>query len=245
MRRTAGHLLRGCCLALAVAALAGCSQKEEAAAVSAVDDGVLTVGIIDGEDVFASRGQSGFEGIEPSILNTLAANLGVQIAYVEAEDTQQLMDQMDAGTIDVAAGRLGQLEIYSSGHLVSDSYARKGIYLVTPANLYVDSLITFTDENVGISSLTPDTARLELPNVENVTLVNYTDLSGVPEDINGDVIAALICTEREALALAKKGLRAIELHGGPQTETVFYLAPGQTELQENLNAAIGQYLDGQ
>ncbi len=245
MRKTAKHLIGTCCLALAVTVLAGCSRNETAAEVSAVADGVLTVGIIDGQDVFAAKGKSGYEGIEPSILNKLAADLGVQITYVDAKDTQELMDQMDAGTIDVAAGRLGRLEIYSSGHLVSASYARRGLYLVTPANLYVDSLVTFADENVGISALTPDTVRLDLANIETVNLVNYTDLSGVAADISGNVISALICTEREALALAEQGLRAIEIYNGPQADTVFYLAPGQTELQGNLNAAIRQYLDGQ
>ena len=243
MRKTAKYLGGACGLVMLAAVVAGCAQKTAVEAVSAVEDGVLTVGIIDGGDVFAAKGEDGFTGIEPTILNRLAANLGVQIVYTEAEDTQQLMDQMDAGSIDVAAGSLGRMEIYSGGHLVSDSYAMKGVYLVTPAELYVDSLVTFTDANVGISYLTPDTVRLDLAGLENVSLVNYSDLSGVAADLDEGVIEALICTEREALSLAGQGLRAIELYQGPRTETVFYLAPGQTELLGNLNTAIGQYLD--
>ncbi len=242
MRKKAGKLIGMCVLAAVL--LPGCAGKDEPA-VNAAADGVLTVGIIDGEDVFAAKGPGGYEGIEPSILNRLASELGVQIAYAEAGDVQELMDQLDAGTVDVAAGRLGRLETYSSGRLVSDSYAVKGIYLVTPAELYVDSLATFSGENVGVSALTPDAARLELPGSDEVTLVSYADVSGAAEDIGAGVIAALVCTEREALKLAEEGLRAVELYGGPRVDTVFYLAPGQTELQGELNAVIGEYLDGQ
>ncbi len=245
MKKSWKQWMRTGCLALALAALAGCSSEEPVEAVSAVDDGTLTVGIIDGGDVFASKTEDGFTGIEPEILNSLAESLGVSIAYVEASGVQELMDLLDAGTIDVAAGRLGEVETYSQTHLLSRNYAKKGLYLVTGKNSYVDTLVGFSGETVGISPMVPGSVRLEIPYVSEVNLADYTDLSGVAADIQGGVIRALICTEREAMGLLDSGLMAKELYNGPRVEAMFYLSPGQETLTASLNSAINQYLDNQ
>lgn len=240
-----------CCAAMALtaAALSGCFSRTPAkeAAASAAADGMLTVGILDGNDAYASSNGNEFAGIEPDILNSLAEILEVDIEYRRAGDIHELMSLLEDGAVDIAAGRLTRMEAYKDSFLQSRNYGRSGIYLVTKKNRYVDNLAGYSNGTLGISWQIPGYESLNIPYIGELEREEYSDLSKLPEDIEGDVIIAGICTEREAVELLKSGagIQAAEMRGGPRLEAVFYLAPGQEELTGNLNYAINTFLDRQ
>lgn len=240
-----GNKIKILLAALALCGMCACSSGNEVPVVSVVEDGVLTVGIIDGGDIFARLDDGEFTGIEPEILSSAAANMGVSIVYHQAADVEELARLLDEGTIDIAAGRLGRLEAYSNAYLLSRNYGKRGIYLITEKNLYVDTLAGFSDTNIGVSKDIPAFEILNIPNIGQVQQAEYSDVSKVKEDLESDVIKAAVCTEREALALLKEGLTANEMVNGPRIEMVFYMPAGQNQLLNSINQAINAYLDAQ
>lgn len=234
---------------LALAVLSGCSSKTSAGeeVVGAAADGMLTIGILDGDDAYAWSTGNEFAGIEPDILNSLAETLEVDIEYRRAEDIHQLMSLLADGSVDIAAGRLTAVETYQESFLQSRNYGRSGVYLITKKNRYVDNLAGYSDGTVGISWQIPGYEILDIPYITELGREEYSDISKMPKDIEDDVIIAGICTEREAVELLKQGgpIQAMEMRDGPRLEAVFYLAPGQEELAGNLNYAINMFLDRQ
>ncbi len=228
---------------------AGCSpekaQQEET--VSVVADGVLTVGILDGQDPYARKEGSEFVGMEPEIFRILAENLGVTVEYRQAEDVSQLMALLDDGAVDLAAGRLTMTETYRDTHLASRSYGKQGLYLITRRNRYVDNLAGYSDGTVGLSWQIPGFEALNIPFIGELGRQTYGDVGQIPEDVKEGVILAGICTEREALGLLGRDqeIQAMELREGPRISQVFYTAPGQETFVASLNQAINTFLDQQ
>ena len=90
--------------------MAGCfGGGEEKETVSAVADGGLTVGIVNGGDIFASKEGDTYSGIEPMLVNALGDALDVTVEYVEVSGTQELLQLLDAGTVDAAIGRIARM----------------------------------------------------------------------------------------------------------------------------------------
>lgn len=235
--------------ALCAAAVTGCrggSGKTEAAE-SAVADGVLTVGILNGRDAFADAEDGTFSGMEPDILNAFGASLDVQVEYRQAADTEALFSMLDAGEIDLAAGCLTQAETFTAAHLASRNYAKRGMYLIAQENRYVDSLAGFEEGTAALSWLIPVWQVSQIPDIGELQQTTFSDLASVPDDLAEGVISAAVCTEREAAAILESGaaVHAAELRNGPRLEYVFYLAPGQEELLAQLNASVNLWLDEQ
>jgi len=250
-----------CMLAVLVPVCAACSRQEKSGeeAADAAADGVLQVGIINGEDAYAAAadGDAGddmddgsgkrFAGIEPEIMGRLGEKLGVSIEYVEAADRKELMQMLDSGAVEVAAGRLTERDEYSGSYLASRDYGKKGFYLLTKRYNYADTLAVFQDAAVGVSDEIAAASLLSIPCMENTTQVSYGNMAAVPGDIEEGLIRAAVCTEREALALLKSGssLQAQEIVGSPKEAYVFLLPIGQEKLCLDLNEVINGYLDDQ
>lgn len=234
-------------LAVLVCLLAGCfsGSTGQGDVVDAAADGILAVGIVDGDDSFAREGEDGFAGAEPDILKGLAGELDVQVEYIKAEDARELMALLGDGKVDIAAGRLTGLESFENSFLKSRNYAKTGIYLITKKNRYVDTLAGYEDGIVGVSWQIPGYEVLDIPYITDLEREVYDDILKLPQDIEKGAILAGICTEREALEILREsdGVQAMEMRGGPRLESFFYLAPGQDALAGSLNRAINTYLD--
>lgn len=240
--------LTACAAALLMtAALAGCQRGSGSSdqAESAIADGVLTVGIVNGGDGFADSESSGYTGMEPDILNTFGEAQGVQVEYKQAGDEKSLITMLDSGEVDLAAGCLTLAETFTNGHLASRNYAKRGLCLITEQNRYVDTLAGCDEGTVGLSWLIPAYQLPEIQNIAALQQTTYSSIVSIPDDIADSVIDAALVTEREAAAILSSGAKvhAAELRNGPRLEYVFYLAPGQEELQAQLNAAINSWLD--
>ena len=188
-----GHLDGCCCGALHGRVLRRGEEKET---VSAVADGVLTVGIVNGGDIFASKEGDTYSGIEPMLVNALGDALDVTVEYVEVSGTQELLQLLDAGTVDAAVGRIAENDAYSQRYLSTRNYGKKGLYLVTRRNDYTDTLVGFSQMNVGITQAVPSNLRVEIPGLEDVNVSEYPDTTGIPAGLAEEVIAAAVCTER-------------------------------------------------
>lgn len=247
-----------CLLAAALSCAAGCSRKGGTGqAENAVADGVLTVGIIDGEDIYARKEGEEFIGIEPRLMGRLADGLAesmgegaeISIKYIEAEDTDNLLQLLDSKEADIVLGRLADSDSYSQRYVISESYGNGGLYLITKRYNYMDTLAGYPKGVIGISAGVSAGLRIEIPGVDEVTVVDYADISQARDDLLEGVINAAVCTEREAMSLlagetpGSARIQAQELLQGPREEYVALLAAGQKELAGSLNQAINLYLD--
>lgn len=234
-------------LLLAGFCLTGCFGKKADSqnVVNAAADGVLTVGIVNGNDTYAYSSDGTFSGAEPAIMDRLGQTLEAVVEYKEAEGPDELMSMLDAGEIDIAAGRLTLLEAYTQSYLPSRNYAKRGLYLITSKNRYVDTLAGFHEGTIGLSWQIPAYAAGDIPYLEDQQQTVYEDISEAADDIENGVIQAALCTEREAVQLLEAGapVSAAELRQGIKLEQVFYLKPEQTELRDQADAAINSWLD--
>ena len=228
-------------------ALGGCSGNDNASeAENAIQDGILTVGILAGGDSFASSDGSGFTGIEPQLMDALGESVGAAVEYKPASSQEELLGWLDTGEADIVIGRIAQSDEYSQKYQVSRSYAKKGVYLLTRKNDYTDTLAGFAEMPVGISRKIPSNVRIDIPYLDQVTVQEYDDLSLAAADLKEETVNAVVVTEREALDLiSDSGLQAQELLNGPREAYVALMGAGQTDLAAGSNQVISQYLDDQ
>ncbi len=188
-----------------------------------------------------------FAGIEPEIIGRLGEKLGVSIEYVAAADRSELIQMLDSGAVEIAAGRLTVRDEYPGSYLASRDYGKRGFYLLTKRYNYADTLAVFQDAAVGVSDEIAASSLLSIPCMANTTQVSYGNMAAVPGDIEEGLIRAAVCTEREALALLKSGssLQAQEIVSSPKEAYVFLLPTGQEKLCSDLNEVINGYLDDQ
>ena len=147
--------------------------------------------------------------------------------------------------MDAAVGRIAENDAYSQRYLSTRNYGKKGLYLVTRRNDYTDTLAGFSQMNVGITQAVPSNLRVEIPGLEDVNVSEYPDTTGIPAGLAEEVIAAAVCTEREALGLLSEDVQVQELLGGPREAYVVLFPLGQEELAGYMNQVISQYLDEQ
>ena len=231
-------------------ALGGCfGGQEEDQTENAAADGVLTVGIIPGNDIFCFAQEAGdapVSGIEPQLMDALGKSLGVQVKFQTSSSLDELLSSLDAGQVDVAMGRIAQSDAYSDQYLVSRNYAKKGIYLLTRKYDYTDTLGGYAETSVGISSSIRSNVRAEIPHLDQVTIQEYISLEDAVQDLMEENISAVIVNEREAMSeISSSELQAQEMLNGPKESYVALMGAGQQELAASLNQVIREYLDNQ
>lgn len=240
MTLTAAFMLTAC----------GSGSGQTVSVPSVLDDGVLIVGVANGEDrsCFATtddNGEAAYGGWEPEVLSILDEQLEeVKIQYVYAQDQAELLSMLGTGTIEMAAGGFTKLEAYTSQYLVSNNYGYGSLYLVGEKNAFIDTVSAYTDEKIGISASIPPEQVSEIPGIESVVQSHSADITALGNDIRDGIVIAGVCTEREALYyLTDPSFSVTELHGGPQIGLVFLLPAGQTGLLNEVNTAIAAHYD--
>ena len=233
---------------LAAMTLAACGNKQQAAAPSVLDDGVLTVGLLDTGDrsCYSAKAEDGtaiYKGWEPDVFKLLDHfNEDVTVEYTMAQDREELLNLLDNGSIDVAAGAFTRLEAYDTQYAMSDDYGYGSIYLINSRNGYLDTLAAFEDGIIGVSALLPASDTASITGIDKVVQNAYSDMSLMASDISNEVINAGLCTESEMVEIMNSSdLRAAELRTTPQTALVFLMPKGQDYLQRWVNWAIDRH----
>lgn len=231
----------GCALALTA-----CGQKQEENPIpSVLDDGVLVVGILDTEDRSCYRaidadGNPYYAGWEPDILTLLDKKMeDVTLDYRIAKDKAELISWLNTGEVELAAGAFTRLDAYSTQYMLSDDYGFGSVYIVNPKNGYLDTLVAFQDEKVGVSTQIPVNSMSQMKGVDAVVREDYADMAVLGTDIANGVVAAGLCTEEEAMyLLMNTDLQAAEMRATPQMGMVFLSQVGQDKLMSWVNYAI-------
>lgn len=253
MQRKSG-VRRGVCLILTAAmalGLAGCSGKEKKQENQTDASAPIQVGILVSDDAYARRETKESEeilaGTEPEIMKELAASLGRQVNFKEAESREELLSLLNQGEIEVAAGRLCWMDSYSGSYIASESYGKGGLYLVTRQYDYSDMVTGYENEPVGVSDSIAEANLIEVKGLEKTVQTAYSDMEAAASDLSSGRLKAVLCTEREAVRIAEKHseVQIQELAFGPREEYHFLLLPGQETMASNISTIIERYLDRQ
>lgn len=233
---------------LAAALLAGCSGGGETENVeNAAADGVLTVGILAGENIFSYTDEAGqLRGVEPQLMERLGESLGVSVEFDEAGSLDELLNWLDLGQADIALGRIAQRDEYNQKYQVSRNYAKKGIYLLTRKNDYTDTLAGLAETTVAVAPSISAELRVDIPYLDQVVMQEYGSVADAAKALEEETVSAVILTEREAMEeIAQGSFQAQEMLNGPKESYVALMGSGQQELAASLNQVISQYLDEQ
>ena len=222
-----------------VFAVAG-RRRGGSAQASNVNPGMLTAGIVVGNDRYSAYDESGkLAGIEPDLAAALAEAEGLDLKLVEIGSTAEALNYLDTGVIDVAFGRFSS-DLNLNGYTTSAEYSRCGLFLVSRLHDYTDSLALMTGYSIGVMNTVTSTAE-RIDNYQFITPKDYADPSKMGQDIRDRTINLGICNERDALAIVRNypsALQTQEIAGGPAERYVAVFPAKQGAHATVLNAVI-------
>ena len=183
-----------------------------------VNPGFLTAAIVYGDDRFADHDDGGrLIGTEPTLAAGLAEAEGLERKILEAATGAEALALLDTSSADIALGRFTS-DQNLTGYVVSDEYARGGLFLVTALHDYTDSLGLMTGYSVGVLDSVQKTAE-SISGYEFISARSYTDAVTMGEDVRDRAVNMGICAERDAISLVKafpNALQTQEIANGPK-----------------------------
>ena len=223
---------------MTAAVICACGKGEGKTEATA-SPGVLRVGIVNGEDRFASNVAGAPVGIEADIAKLVAEGGGYSIQFGMVDNTETLLTGLMNGEYDVAFGRMTQTDQRISTLTVSDVYGKGGLFLVTPKYNYMDCISIMQNGTLGISPQA-DPIKDEVEGIDSIVKVAYPSLDQLGKDIASGAVLAGLTSEREAVGLIDDTLQAQELLASPKEEYVAVMPQG-SQLKDTVNEAIRQY----
>jgi ABC-type amino acid transport substrate-binding protein len=203
------------------------------------EEGILKVGIVNGNDRFA-RDESGVPvGMEADIARITAENGGYALQLSVLDSEQALFSGIMNGEYDLCFGRIADTDQRIASLTASSSYGKGGLFLVTPKYNYMDCLTELQNGTIGY---TAQAAGLldEVDGIQTAVTSAYADLKLIGGDISSGTILAALVSEREAVSLVSNTVQAQELINSPK-ENYVALMPQGSPLKEEVNKAISQY----
>lgn len=226
-------------LALSVS---GCSGKTENSVKTIQQAGVFRVAIVDSGNQYTSLQGSTVTGLEPELIETISAALGVSTEF-QVLDRDAALEAVTAGTADVALGCIDGSISLSENYLYSTPYGKGFYFVVTEKGDYAQSAGAFADSALGMNNRLGNDLRTQLSSAEGVTINEYGNKDAAVADIMSGRIRAYVCDEEEARALlADPKLQVQNLFDVDAAEYVIVAEKADTALVNGMNTMITQFL---
>lgn len=217
---------------------------------TALDDGVLTVAINPSYDSYCYTDSSdNYVGFEIDLARNIAANLNVEVAYVELTSVATATAALNDGTVDLLLCRIGEDYTHSQSYLVSQPYGSSPLYLANGAGSYVNTLTMLSDATVYISENISSMALSSVDGIGDVSRLSLSetdDLESVLFDADtGSYTGYALLSEEEAVSLAYEDLniQILPLLNSPSQSYVALANLGEATLMTYTNSIIALYLD--
>ena len=228
------------CISLALAlCLGGCSGSSSAVSQNSSP---LRVGVVVGGDSYAYMDGSNVEGLEIDLARGAANAEGAKLEIIEAQNTAELLEALDRGTIDVAFGRIASTDPSIAQYKTSRWYGRGGYYFVTERYDFTDSLASRPGAAVGVCAGAHSQAGA-VPFLSSVQAIDYSDVTSLGSDISSGTVELGICSQREAKSLLSDELQSQEVLAGPIEQYVAVFPKENLTHVEVMNQVISEYLD--
>ncbi|MBQ6832880.1 MAG: transporter substrate-binding domain-containing protein [Lachnospiraceae bacterium] len=226
-------------LALSVS---GCSGKTVDSVKAIQEAGVFKVAIVDSGNIYTSMDGTTPVGMEPELVETIAAALGVPVEYQVMNHDAALQAVTD-GTADIALGCINGSLSLTENYLFTTSYGKGFFYVVTEKGDYAQSAGAFANSAVGMNKDLDDDLRAQIAAAEGVTISEYPNAESVAADIKSGEIRAYICREDEAKALlSDQALQVQNLFDVEPDEYVIVTGNEDQTLVNGMNTLIAQFL---
>lgn len=229
-------------LALASVLLGSCGRGEGKLSETDFSDGILKIGVIDGNDRFLYQSEDGFRGIEADLGRRLAESMELQPEFVLAATEDEVLSRLDDGLVDIAFGRIYASDSLDSKYLCLKRYGKGGFFLITQKNNYIDNLSGLATQDVGITNKVPADLSTDIPYIGGVRLDSFEDVNRMAAAVENGSIAAGICTEREALSVISDTVQAQEILNTPMESYCAVMRKGDVTLYSNLGDVAGDYM---
>ncbi len=226
------------------------SSSPTTQAAGATDDGVLTVAVVVYHDAFCDISDTGaYSGLEPYLGETVARELELSVEFVEVTTPDEALALLNEGSVDLVMSHVASSSSYSGKYLSSVAYGSAGLYIGNPVGTYIDTLAVLSKEDVYFSNYIPDSARVNIPYIQDVERLSMPSQASVDNMIasavSGNYSAYLVLTEGEAVAYAHDNvaLQLVPMSNSPRIEYVALSNLEETRLMAYTNAVINRYLD--
>ena len=221
-----------------VFSMTACGKKSGEVPATATP-GVLKVGIVDGNDRFASNAAGAPVGIEADVAKLTAREANCTLQYEFCDNTNDLMEGLQNGQFDIGFGRVAETDKRTDDFTLSSGYGKGGLFLVTPKNNYMDCIGIMQTGTLGVSVLV-EPLKDQVEGAGDIESRTYSNISELRDDIaSGTILAGLVC-EREAVGMINSSVQAQELINSPR-ENYVALMPKGSSLKSAVDAAIGEY----
>ena len=216
----------------------GCGGKSQEVPPTA-RDGVLRVGIVDGNDRFTSEVSGVPVGIEADITKLVAKDGDYAVQFDTCDSTATLLQGLLDGEYDLGFGRIEETDKRLGDFTLSVGYGKGGLFLITPRNNYMDCLTIMQSGTLGVSSRA-EPLMDQVEGIDSVVTETYSDLKQLQGDIiSGKLLAGLV-SEREAVSMVGEKVQAQELLNSPRESYVAVMPKGST-LVNMVNQAVSEY----
>ena len=236
--------LLGAALLTSVLAGAGCAKKTVGDVERIQASGKFRVAIVDTDSRYTSLEGETPVGIEPKLAEFIGGNLGVDVVYQVCEKAEALAAVAD-GEADAALGRIHHSGKLAGDYLVSTSYGKGYIYVVTKTGDYALTIGALKGSPLGVDRGLDEDTRSSLYQAEGIRIADYDSPKDGAEDVKNGVIRAYICYEDQAeLFLEDEALQVQNVSNLEPEEFVIVTGKENSALASGMNTLIRQFLDG-
>ena len=238
--KKAGAVLLAAGLVLSVS---GCSGKTVDKVAAIQQAGVLKVAIVDSGSHYTRLDGSTPVGMEPELIGTISAALGVTTDF-QVMGHDEALQAVSAGNADVAIGCLNSSVVLADTHLMSTPYGKGFFYVVTEKGDYAQSPGAFANSVIGVDSVMDSETRGQLYKAEGVTVNEYGSPEAAAADMKEGRIRAYICYENDAEALlSDEELQVQNLFEVDSEDYVIAAGKDAQNLVNGINVMIQQFLE--
>ena len=230
-------------LALGVLMGAGCARKTGNEVERIQASGVFRVAIVDTGSRYTDMNGESPVGVEPDLVKYIGDALGVQVQY-EVCGKQEALAAVTAGEADIAVGGINGSGGLSGEYLLSTSYGKGYLYVVTQAGDYVLTIGALENTAVGVDRELEEATRSKLYQAEGIRDTDYGSAKEGGDGVKAGTIRAYICYEDQAQALLEdERLQVQNLSNLDPEEFVMVAGQGDTTLISGINTLIQQFLE--
>ena len=155
-----------------VLSVSGCSEKTADSVKTIQDSGVFKIAIVNSDNYYTRLEGSNPVGMEPELVETIAAALGTATEYQVLSETAAL-EAVASGTADIAIGCISGSSGLSDQYSFTTSYGKGFYYVVTKKGDYAQSAGAFSNSVVGVNNRLSDDTRGQFNVSEGITLNEY------------------------------------------------------------------------
>ena len=233
----------GALLLMLAVLLGGCSKRSSSEVDTIRENGVLQVAIVDTKSQYTSIKDGKPTGIEPDLAQYIAKALGVETGY-QIYDKKKALEALSSGEVDIALGCINSSVSLNADYLLTTSYGKGYVYVVTKTGDYALTVGSFSDSSIGLERNLDEETRGRFYEAEGIQISDYSSAEDASKAILAGSIRAYVCYEDQAKQLLENPeLQIQQIANLEPEEFVIVTRKNSQTLASGINTLIRQFLE--